>query len=61
MAPRTRPGDAGTGTDTPIDVVLLLRALRRDGKTREDARAMLRDYGIEFRNDLWTQAGEGLK
>jgi hypothetical protein len=42
----------------PIDRVALLRALRRAGKTRDQARDLLESYNVEFRNELWTLAGE---
>jgi hypothetical protein len=48
------------GATTPVDRVALLRALRRSGKSRDDARDLMRAYGIEFENALWTEAGEGL-
>ena len=56
-APR-RPAERQTNRPEPVDKLNLLRALRRAGTTREAARAQLRDYGIEFDNNLWTQAGD---
>ena len=55
VSPASRTGDGGT---MPIDRVALLRALRRAGKTRDQARDLLESYNVEFRNELWTLAGE---
>ena len=45
------------GATLPLDRLALLRALRRSGKSRDDARELMRAYGIEFENALWTEAG----
>ena len=47
-------------TEPVIDTVALLRALRRQGKSRETARELLHAHGVQFDNGLWTAAGEGL-
>jgi hypothetical protein len=52
------PSGRTDGRTAPIDVVSLLRTLRRAGISRDAARDQLRRAGIEFENALWTKAGQ---
>jgi hypothetical protein len=50
--------DRQTGTMTPAEKFDLIRALRRSGKTRDEARELLAAYGSGLDNDDWTLAGK---